>query len=143
MIQGKMIRELKRRLDEIGRQLVRASSMTEEEAGAAAASQWLFARTRARILSEQDRRDTGERWSILLHVLRHAVPATGLAAALAFGLFVYSSSGAPQPAEQFSDQALFETNDAGVQHVVFAERRPLSPDEVLETIINPEREASK
>src|SRR5258708_3490113 len=103
MMQGKMIRQLKLRLDEIGRELVRASSMNEEEAGVAAASQWLFARTRARILSEQDRRETGERWSILLHVLRHAVPATGLAAALAFGLFVYGSSGAAQPAEQFTD----------------------------------------
>ena len=143
MMQGKVIPELKQRLDEMGRELVRASSMTEEEAGAAADSQWLFARTRARILREQGRRETGDRWSILVHVLRHAVPATGLAAALAFGLFVYGSSSAPPTDEAFSDQALFETNDAGVQHVVFAERRPLSPDEVLETILNPEREAAK
>jgi hypothetical protein len=143
MIKVRFLRKLNERLDRIGRELIRASSVTAEEADVAASSPWLFARLRARIASERERRETSERWSILITVIRHAIPATGLATAAALALFIVASSGAPQPATQFSDQALFETSDAGVQHVVFAERRPLSPDEVLDTIITGEREVSR
>jgi len=143
MIKRRILRELNERLDRIGGELVRASAITEEEAETAAASPWLFARLRAHIAGERERRETNERWSILLTVMRHALPATGLAAALALGLFMFASSNAPQASAQFSDQALFETNDSGVQQVVFAERRPLSHDELLETIMNEEREGSK
>ena len=143
MTKTRFFRKLNERLDRIGRELVRASSISAEEAEAAASSPWLFARVRARIAGEGERRETNERWSVLLTVLRHAIPATGLAAAAALALFIVMSPGAPQASTQFNDQALFETNDAGVQHVVFAERRPLSTDEVLDTIINGEREVSR
>jgi hypothetical protein len=136
-------RELNERLDRIGIELIRAASMDEAEAEEAASSPWIFARVRARIAVEHERHETGERWSILLTVIRHAISATGLTAALALGLFLFANSSVPQSSMQFSDQALFETNDAGVQHVVFAERRPLSQDEVLETIMNGEREGSR
>ena len=130
-------------LDQIGREIVRAASINEDEAQAAASSPWLLARLRARIAREQERREATERWSILVTVLRHAVPATAAAAALSLGLFIFANSTVQQTSVQFSDQALFETSDAGVQHIVFAERRPLSPDEVLDTIINEEREGSR
>jgi hypothetical protein len=34
-----------------------------------------------------------------------------------------------------SDEALMDARDAGIENVVFAERRPLSSDDVLATII--------
>ncbi len=127
-------------LDKIGRELLQASSINEAEVHAAASSPWLFSRVRARITAESVRRETSDRWSIFVTVMRHAIPATAGAAVLALGLFVFTNSTSPQTSPQFSDQALFETSDAGVQHIVFAERRPLSPDEVLDTIINEDRE---
>ena len=128
-------------LDKIGRELVQASSTNDAEAHVAASSPWLFSRVRARITAESVRRETSDRWSIFMTVMRHAIPAT--AGVLALGLFIFTNSTSPQTSPQFSDQALFEATDAGVQHIVFAERRPLSPDEVLDTIINEDREGAR
>ena len=130
-------------LDKIGRELVQASSTNDAEAHVAASSPWLFSRVRARITAESVRRQTSDRWSIFMTVMRHAIPATAGAAVLALGLFIFTNSTSPQTSPQFSDQALFEASDAGVQHIVFAERRPLSPDEVLDTIINEDREGAR
>jgi len=142
MISGKH-HELNERLDQIGRELVRAFSISEDELETAASSPWLFARLRARLASERERRETTERWSILLTVLKRAVPATAAAAALALGVLLFANSDNSQASAAFTDQALFETNDVGVQHIVFAERRPLSHDELLDAILNGEREGAR
>ena len=136
-------RELNERLDQIGRELIRAFSIKADELETATTSPWLFARLRARIAAERERSETTERWSILLTVLKRAVPATAAAAALALGVFLFASSDNSQASAAFTDQALFETNDVGVQHIVFAERRPLSHDELLDAIINGEREGAR
>src|SRR6266852_5889275 len=94
-------RELNERLDRIGIELIRAASITDAEAEEAASSPWVFARVRARIAVEHEQRETGERWSILLTVIRRAVSATGLAAALALGLFLFANSSVPQSSIQF------------------------------------------
>lgn len=130
-------------LDRFGGELIRAASLSAEEAAEAVSSPWMFARLKARIDREREGRDAGERWSTLLTVIWRAIPATGLAAAVALGSLFLAGTTSQNTAEQFSDQDLFATNDAGVQRVVFADRRPLSSDEVMETIINGEQEASK
>jgi hypothetical protein len=131
------------RLDRLGREIVRASALDEGEAEAAASSGFLYARLRARISAERERREEGERWFALLGVFRRAVPAMALAAIFAFALFLSTTSGRRNPVS-FSDEALLGARDAGVEHVVFADRQPLSSDEVLATILSgEEREASR
>lgn len=139
---NKTKRELNEKLDRIGLELVRAASVVEAEAADAATSPWLFARVRAFIAAESERREAGERWSTILTVIGRAVPAMGVATAIAFGSFLWAGSNASQPMVQFSDQELFATNDAGVEQVVFADRRP-SSDEIMETIISGGREIGK
>jgi hypothetical protein len=140
---NKTKRDLNERLDRIGIELVRASSMTRAEAGEVASSPWLFARLRARVAAESERHEAGERWSTILTVIRHAVPAMGLATVVAFGSFLLAGSGSSQSPPQFSDQSMFVTSEAGVEGVVFADRRALSSDEVMETILNGERETAR
>ena len=140
---NKTQRELNKRLDRIGIELVRASSMTRAEAEDAASSPWLFTRLRARVAAEGERHEAGERWSTILTVIRHAVPVMGLATVVAFGSFLLAGSNGSQPPARFSDQSMFATSDAGVEGVVFADRRALSSDEVMETIISGERETAR
>jgi hypothetical protein len=129
------------RLDRMGRQLVRASAMNEGEAEAAVSSAHLYARLRARIASERERREEGERWFALLDVVWRAVPAMALVAVFALALLLSVSPGTRSLAS-FSDEALLGARDAGIERVVFIDRQPLSSDEVLATILNgEEREA--
>lgn len=125
------------RLDQIGRGLVRASAAGESEVEAVAASPFIYARLRTRINAEAERREAGESWRVLLSVVWRTAPGMALAAAFAFLLFW--SSGAPALAPGvLSDEAFLGTRDAGFEHVVFAERSPLSNDEVLATIMSEE-----
>jgi hypothetical protein len=131
------------RLERIGRELLRASAANAEEAEAVAASPFLYARVRARIAAERARREEGESWLALLSVFWRSAPAMALVAVLAFALFWSAGANTP-PANIFSDEALLGARDAGVEHVVFADRNPLSSDEVLATILNAdEREGSR
>lgn len=142
MIGRKKDREFKDRLDRVGRQVVRASAANEEEA-AAASSPFLYTRLRSRIAAERARREEGERLLTLLGVVWRAVPAMTLVAVFAFVLF-WSQSMSTRLPGGFSVDSLLDTRDAGIEQVVFADRQPLSSDEVLATILNEdEREASK
>jgi len=145
MIMGRKteINEINEQLDQFGCELIRAASLSAEEAADAVSSPWMFARLRTRIDSEREGRESREGWSTLLKVIWRAIPATGLATALALGSLFLAGTTGLQADVQFSDQDLFATNDAGVQRVVFADRRPLSSDEVMETIMNGEQEATK
>jgi hypothetical protein len=134
------------RLERFGRAVVRASAANEAEAEAAAASPFLYARLRARISAEEERRAGGETWrALLLGVVWRSVPAMALIAVCAFVLFWTSSFGAATTAPGvLSDEALMDARDAGIESVVFAERRPLSSDDVLATILQEEeRENSR
>ena len=141
------------RLDEFGRAVVRAASSNEAEADAVASQPFLYARVRARIAAEEERRAVGgETWLALLGVFWRSVPAMALVAVFAFILFWTSNlngtngttTAAASPGV-LSDEALMDTRgDAGIERVVFADRRALSSDEVLATILNEEeREATR
>ncbi|HEX8708968.1 MAG TPA: hypothetical protein VF723_12045 [Pyrinomonadaceae bacterium] len=130
-------------LDQVGREVVRASVMNDTEAAAAASSPFLYARLRSRIEAERERRETGESWLALLGVVWRSAPAMALVAVFAFVLFWSASIGTRPPAG-FSDEALLGERDTGIERVVFAGTNAPSSDEVLATILNgDEREAAK
>jgi hypothetical protein len=135
------------RLERFGRAVVRASAGAhdEAEAEAVASSPFLYARLRTRINAEAERRAGGETWLTLLGVVWRSVPAMALVATLAFVLFWTSSLGTTTVSPGvLSDEAFMDAGDAGVENVVFAERRPLSSDDVLESILHEdEREVSR
>lgn len=132
-------------LERLGRAIVRASAANEAEAVAVALSPFLYTRLRARINAEQERRAGAETWLTLLGVVWRSVPAMALVALFAFVLFWTSNFGATTVSPGvLSDEALLDARDAGIENVVFAERRPLSSDDVLATIIQQdEREVSR
>ncbi|HYG12485.1 MAG TPA: hypothetical protein VD835_21300 [Pyrinomonadaceae bacterium] len=134
------------RLERFGQAVVRASAMSNEaEAEAVAASPFLYARLRTRIKAEEERRAGGETWLTLLGVVWRSVPAMALVALFAFVLFWTSNLGTTTLTPGvLSDEALMDARDAGIESVVFAERRPLSSDDVLATILQEdEREVSR
>jgi hypothetical protein len=144
MIPKKRDRQRDERLDRLGREIVRASAINTHEAEAAASSPFLYARLSARINAERARREEGERWFALLGVVWRTVPAMALMAVLAFALLLLSARRGTPAGGSFIDEALLGTRDASVEHVVFADRQPLSSDEVLATILNgEEREVSR
>jgi hypothetical protein len=137
-------RELRERLDRLGRTVVRAYASNEDVAeDAAAAAPFSYARLRARISAEAARREEGDGWLAMLAVVWRAVPAMALVAVLACALFL-SASAPVQTPQGFSDDALLGVNNAGVERVAFADARSLSNDDVLATIISDEgREDSR
>lgn len=127
----------KARLDRLGATVVsRAAETDEREIEAVAASPFLFARVRVRIAAERERREAGESWLSVLTVARRAVPAMGMAAAMAFGVFWFGGTSNVSPASFLGDEAMFAANDTGVEHVLFADRDALSTDEVFDTLFD-------
>lgn len=137
-------RELDERLDLLGRAVVRASAANGAEAAEdVASSPFLYTRLRTRIAAERERREAGESWLTMLSVVWRSAPALALVALVAFVLF-WSASLNARPPGVLIDEALLNARDGGIEHVVFAERSPLSSDEVLATILSDdEREASR
>ncbi|MCA1556069.1 MAG: hypothetical protein LC747_05205 [Acidobacteria bacterium] len=131
-------------LDQLGRALLlHASASNEAEAEAVVASPFAYTRLRARIAAEQERRSGGDTWLALLGLVWRSVPAMALVAVFAFILFWTSSFGTTSPGV-LSDEALLDARDAGIENVMFADRRALSSDDVLATIIQgDERENSR
>lgn len=143
MFGKKNIRGLGGWLDRVGREVVRASAANEREAESVASSPFLYARLRSRITAERVRREAGEGWPALLAVVWRAAPAMALVTVFAFALFWSASLGA-RSTRSFSVETLLDARDAGVEHVVFADRTALSSDEVLATILDEdESEASR
>ncbi|CAN5340724.1 hypothetical protein BH18ACI2_BH18ACI2_04800 [soil metagenome] len=143
MFKSKERRQLDERLDRFGRELLRSAAVSEAEAEVVASSPFLYARVRARIAVERERRAAGENWLSLLTVAQRAVPAMALSAALAFGMFWFGS-GDNLFEPSVIEEALFAANDTRIERVVFAERGTLSNDDMLETILNDgELEASR
>lgn len=131
------------RLDQLGRELIRASAENHDAAEAVASSPFLYARLRSRINSERAQREEGESWLAMLGVVWRAIPAMAIVAILAVTLFLSASDGT-SPSGVFSDDALLSASDIGAESVVFADNRALSSDEVLATILNvDEQEASR
>jgi hypothetical protein len=134
MITKKRDRSPDERLDRLGREIVRASALNEAEVDALASSPFLYTRLRARIAEERARREEGESWLAMLAVAWRSVPAMALVAIFAFVLFLSAGTGTTTTAS-FTDEALLGERDAGVEQMVFADRQPLSSDEVLTTIL--------
>lgn len=138
MLSKKKDHGLDERLDRLGREVVRASAANEAEAEKVASSPFLYTRLRSRINTERERREGGgEGWLAMLGLAWRTVPAMALVAIFAFALFWSVNLGTPTSVA-LSDEALFGTSDAEIERVVFADRQPLSSDEVLATIINEE-----
>jgi hypothetical protein len=129
------------RLDRTGREIARASVIPDQEAGDVATAQFLFTRVRALIDQERKQREAGGIWTGFRSASRKAIPAMVIVAALSLGLSLYTA-GNKSANSAFSVDAYLGTNEAGIENMFFAERRPLTTEEVLATIIN-EREAGK
>jgi hypothetical protein len=131
------------RLDQMGREVVRASAAGEQEAEAVAASPFLYARVRAGIDAERRRREAGEPRLALLLVAWRAVPAMALVAVIALALFLSAGAG-ELSARGFVEESMLGGREGDMEQVVFAESRAPSNDEVLSTIIgSDEREAAR
>ena len=131
------------RLDRAGRLITKASVLSEQQANEIAESPFLFARIRERIASEQSSPASRGIWPGFWSISRKALPAMVIVAALSFGLSIYVAGNKNQAAA-FSVDAYLGTNESGFENMVFAERRPLTRDEVLATIISrDEREAGR
>jgi hypothetical protein len=133
------------RLDRIGREVVRAFASEEREAEAASRSPFLYAKIRASIEAERNRREEGEGWFALFAVAWRAVPAMALVAVLALALFLSAGAGEMATAgASLGDEALLGARDGDIEQVVFASARTPSSDEVLKTIIGgDEREGAR
>ncbi len=127
------------RLDKLGREILRAASATEE-AEAASASPFLYARLRSRIEAERGRRLERESWLVTLKLIWRAVPAMALVAVFAIALFLAVSFKSGSQASAGYDEPLLEARaGADVEGIVF-DGRSLSSDEVLETILEDEEQ---
>ncbi len=134
---------LSEKLDRIGRYIVGASILTEEDASAAASTPFLFKRVRACIVKEREEREAGSLPASLWQVAQRAIPAMGLAAAVSFGVYLYAN-GDKSANAPFSVDVYLGTNESGIESLVFAERRPLTHEEVLTAIVSrEEREAAR
>jgi hypothetical protein len=122
-------------LHRVGRMILFAASRNDEEAEAAAASPFLFARVRAAI-REAEQQDEAAGWLPLLFVARSAVPAMALIALLTAVLTVWSmKSITPAPGYGLEDEALSDTRDPGVEQTILT-RKALSRDEVFSIVVD-------
>ena len=128
-------------LDRAGSIITKAAVLSAEESGEIAAAPFLFARIQARIYVDRQLSDAGI-WKAFWSISKRAIPAMMIVAALSFGLSLYFTGNKNQPTA-FSVDAYLGTTESGVENLVFAERRPLTRDEVLATIISSDRELGR
>jgi hypothetical protein len=126
--------EVDERLDRLGSEVIRVSSLNEAEAEEIVASPFLFSRIRSRIASETSRREEKENRLSMFIVFWRAVPAMALVAIVCLVLFLASSPGGLVSAG-LTEDGVPSAPDSGIESIVFAERQPLSNDEVLATIL--------
>lgn len=128
------------RLDRIGRRITNAAVLSQAESDEIANAPFLFANVRTRIAGQQLLDSSGV-WSGFWQISKRAIPAMMILAAVSFGLSSYMTGNKTQPAA-FSVDAYLGTTESGIENMMFTERRPLTRDEVLATIIaKDEREA--
>ena len=121
------------RLDLIGRRITNAAVLSEAESDEIANAPFLLANIRRRIAGQQ-LLDSSRVWSGFWQISKRAIPAMMIVAALSFGLSSYMTGNKTQPVA-FSVDAYLGTTESGIENMMFAERRPLTRDEVLATII--------
>jgi hypothetical protein len=134
---------LKQKLDRAGRRIVRASGISEGQGEQVVSSPFLLGRIRAQIAAESENRAANGIWSSLAAAAWRAIPAMGLAAALSFGLLLYVN-GNKSSSPAFSVDAYLGAGESGIDNPLFAERRPLTDEEVLTTLVSrDEKESAK
>ena len=126
---------LPEQLDRLGRLITKTGALTDANKSEIANAPFLFARIKARIASEEQRLENRNLWAGFWPISKREVPAMVIIAAISFGLSVYMN-GNKNSTAAFSVDAYLRTNESGVENIVFAERRPLTRDEVLATIIS-------
>jgi hypothetical protein len=137
-------RRVNERLDRLGREVLRAASVSDERlAERASSAPFLYTRVRARIAEERARREEmTQGWQIFSVLMRRAVVLMALVASLSLGVFLFARV-RTETARAFSDEAFFGASRVGVERILFQERAPLSNDEVLTTIMTDEREVPR
>ncbi len=110
------------RLDQLGRALINASAMTDDEVEAAA-SPFLHSRVWARIVAERERRARSATWLDLLIVGRRAVPAMLAVAVALGGWFWIGSARSSRPGR--------DAQDSHLERIVLTGATILSDDDVL------------
>lgn len=131
-----------KRLDRVGQSIVRASVLSDEEAEQIAVSPFLLTPVRARISSASQVEEATGIWANFVLISRKAIPAMSLVALFSLGLFVYTGNKSAKPA--FSVDAYLGTTESRIERLVFAERQPVTVDEVLATIVTrDEREPAR
>lgn len=121
-----------KRLNRVVQSVVRASVLSDEEAGQIAESPFLLTRVRARISSAGHVEEVSGIWTNFIVISRKAIPAMSLVALFSLGLFAYTGNKSANPA--FSVDAYLGTSESRIEGLVFAERQPVTVDEVLATI---------
>jgi hypothetical protein len=131
-----------KRLDRAGKSIVRASVLPDEYAGQMTLSPFLLARVKARISETSQREEAVSIWNNFALISRKAISVMSLAALFSIGLFAYTGNKSSNPT--FSVDAYLGTSESRVEQLVFAERQPVTVDEVLGTIVTrDEREPAR
>jgi hypothetical protein len=118
------------RLDRLGREALRASAMAPEEADEAASSPFLFARIRASVAAEQDRRAAPY---MTLLAARRAIPIM-LLIALASAIALWLAANGPA-STNFETIAEASACSVTTRDVVASEGCFITDEEVLATIV--------
>jgi hypothetical protein len=134
MIKNKDV-NAKTKLDRAGRRIVKESGLSLAEIEAIGSSPFLYSRVRAHIADELERQEASGFWSNLGTAANRAIPAMSLAAAFSFGLLFYVNEN-KSSSPSFSVDAYLGAGDSGIDNMLFAERRPLTADEVLTNIVS-------
>lgn len=126
-----------KRLDQLGSEVIGASSLNESETEEIVSSPFLYSRIRTRIAAEASRREEKENWLSVFVVFWRTVPAMALVAVFCLVLFLTSRSSGIVTSG-LSEDGIPSAPEPGIERVVFAEVQPLSSDEVLTTILGRE-----
>ena len=102
-----------KRLDRAGQTIVRASVLSDEDAGQMALSPFLLARIKARISEAGQLEEAAGIWTNLALISRKAIPVMSLAAAFSIGLFAYTGNKSSKLA--FSVDAYLGTSESRVE----------------------------
>jgi hypothetical protein len=130
-------------VDQAARRIVRASVVSEADIRAAISSPFLFTRIRGQIAADLSAAESPNIWASLGLAASTALPGMAMVAAISFGLLLYVN-GNKTPGPTFSVDAYLDSGDSGFDNLLSAERRPLTNEEVLKTIVSKDdRELAK
>ncbi|MGH9897252.1 MAG: hypothetical protein ACRD63_01365 [Pyrinomonadaceae bacterium] len=133
-------RQRNRKLDLLGRKLLRAASMSEQELESSISSSFQTARLRAGIAAESlkfGNNKIGAAWLIATRSAMSLVLVVTLLAAGFFLLFRMPMGDMNIP-PSLAVEALLDPRETGNERIVISESGPLTRNEVLSTIVNRE-----